>query len=268
MPAADHVRMFLELRSAVGARAAIEYAVQQRILKLLARLGVPVTGRLMTLHLQSPAHPLYARHGSSDLDVFEQIFVDREYKPLDGIRGVRVIVDCGAYVGYSACYLLDAFPDARLIAVEPDESNFALLRRNLAPYGSRVTLLRAAIWSHKARLVVSKGQYRDGREWAIRVRDGQPGERASVDAIDIGTLLDEYSIESVDILKIDIEGAEVMAFASAPWLDRVRHITIELHGKDCEDVFFRSLQGYRYDLAHSGELTICTNILPLRDRSL
>jgi FkbM family methyltransferase len=259
MLGANRVRTFLRLRSAVGARAAIEYAVQQRGLALLTRLGVPVTGRLMTLHLNGRAHPLYARYGSSDLEVFEQIFLQREHRSLESLRGVEIIVDCGAYVGYSGRYLLDAFPDARLIAVEPDESNFALLRCNLAPYESRVTLLRAAIWSHKTRLVVSKG-YRDGREWAIQVREAQPGDRASVDAIDIGALLQEYSIERVDILKIDIEGAEVTAFAHAPWLDRVRHLAIELHSKDCEVAFFRSLQGYRYDLSRPGELTICKNI--------
>ena len=254
--------MFLELRAAVGTRAAMEYAVQQRGLKLLSRLGVPVTRRLMTFHLNGCAHPLYARYASSDVYVFEQIFGEKEYSPLDGLSGVRVIVDCGAYVGYSARYLLDAFPDARLIAVEPDESNFALLRRNLAPYGRRVALRRAAIWSHKTRLVVSQGEYKDGREWAIHVRESQPGEPANVEAIDIDALLDEYAIERVDILKIDIEGAEVMMFAHAPWLAKVRHMTVELHDKECETVFFRSLRGYRYDLSRSGELTICKNIMP------
>ncbi len=66
----------------------------------------------------------------------------------------------------------------------------------------------------------------------------------------------------VDLLKIDIEGAEVELFrdGSTAWLAQVRNIVIELHGGECELAFFRALAPYRYELSRSGELTFCRNI--------
>jgi FkbM family methyltransferase len=251
------------LKSSIGTRAAIEYAVQQRAFRLLEKCGISVKGRLISLHVTGHRFPIRARYGSSDLDVFEQIFVQEEHRPLRDVREARLIVDCGAYVGYSGMYLLDAFPDAHLIAVEPDEGNFALLDRNLGCYGERVSLIHSAIWPSKTRLVVSRGEYRDGREWANQVRESLAGEEPSVDAIDIETLLADYPSRSIDILKIDIEGAEAILFASncESWLDRVRNIAIELHGPECETAFFERMSRYEYELSRSGELTICRNIV-------
>ena len=60
-----------------------------------------------------------------------------------------------------------------------------------------------------------------------------------------------------------LETAEAVVFSRncVGWLNRVRNIAIELHDKECEEIFFRSLRGYRYDLSRSGELTICKNIV-------
>ena len=89
--------------------------------------------------------PLLARAGSTDLRVFGQIFVEREYAPLDDVRDASLIIDCGANVDYSSAYFATRFPAAALVAVEPDPGNFDLLARNLAPYGQQVTLVRSAV---------------------------------------------------------------------------------------------------------------------------
>jgi len=44
------------------------------------------------------------------------------------------------------------------------------------------------------------------------------------------------------------------------WLPRVRNICIELHGQDCQEVFFHALKDFDYELGHSGELTVCRNL--------
>lgn len=252
----------IQLRSSIGTRGAVEYALSQRLLRSLDKLGLPVKGRLTSLHTMASKETLYARYDSSDLDVFEQIYVQEEYRPLKSINNVKLIVDCGGYVGYSGSYLLEMFPDSHLIAIEPDLDNFSLLRKNLSPYKDRATLMRAAVWSHKTHLAVSKGEYRDGREWAIQVREALGGEEASVETTDIGSLLDASGFARIDILKMDVEGAEVAVFSGncTGWLNRVNNLAIELHGKECEAALFRALDGYRYELSRSGELTICKNI--------
>ena len=67
---------------------------------------------------------------------------------------------------------------------------------------------------------------------------------------------------SSDILKIDIESAETVVFSQnyEKWLRKVQNIVIELHGEECEAIFFKAMSPYKYDLYTSGELTVCRNI--------
>lgn len=87
--------------------------------------------------------PLKARPKTTDPFVFWQIFGDREYRCLDDLRNVGLIIDCGATVGYSSAYFLTPLPTSHVIAVEPDIDNFDLLRTNLAPYGDRCHLVNS-----------------------------------------------------------------------------------------------------------------------------
>jgi FkbM family methyltransferase len=227
---------------------------------LRLRLGRP--GRTVRLSTRLAAHPLELRAGSSDFDVFHEVFLNEAYACFDDLDDVGLIVDCGANAGYSAAYLLSRFPSARLVAIEPDGGNFELLRRNLRPYGDRVEALNAAVWSRPAELVLSADEYGDGREWSRQVREAGPGERPDVSAVDLGTVLGESGRERVSILKMDIEGAEAVVFAEnvEPWIDRVDNIAIELHDDSIfgasTPVFHRATaeRGFRY--TRSGELTV------------
>jgi len=120
-----------------------------------------------------------------------------------------------------------------------------------------------AAWSTRSRLVLSRGIFRDGREWATQVSAGTDGE-ASVEGYDIPSLLEMTGAERIDILKVDIEGSELDLFGnhSSSWLRAIDNICIELHGSDCEKVFFEALRDFDYSLQRSGELTMCLNLRP------
>jgi FkbM family methyltransferase len=207
-------------------------------------------------------HRLHYRAGSSDLDVFYQIFVDLEYSPLCGERNVGLVIDCGANVGYSSTFFLSQFPSCRVIAVEPDSGNFGMLQQNLKPYEGRTELVRAGIWSETAPLKISKEQYCDGREWSFQVRPCEPNEEPDFLGVSIESLLNNSGFSRVSVLKIDIEGAEAVVFqGNVDWLDRVDAIAIELHddtvfGK-ASDVFHNAIRGRGFEISRSGELTIC-----------
>jgi 16S rRNA C1402 N4-methylase RsmH len=106
--------------------------------------------------------------------VFRQIFVELEYQPLDDVRDVQLIVDCGANVGYSSAFFLTQFPKAHVIAIEPDPDNFSLLEKNLAPYKGRFRAIQSAIWSKPTRLALSEERMIPGWEWARTVRRRRP----------------------------------------------------------------------------------------------
>ena len=226
-----------------------------------ARSGQPeLMGVTFTLRPRGYPYPLLLRYGTSDLGVFRQIFVEHEYTPIRVSRDIRLIVDCGANVGFASAYFLHRFPKAHVLAVEPDPANFAMLERNLRPFGDRCRLINAGIWSHQTGLVVC--HFGVGKEWSTQVRECLPGETPDVQATDIPTLLTLSKTERIDLLKVDIEGSEVVLFGagSRRWLGIVGNIVSELHGPECENIFFQALADFRYDVSTSGELTICRNI--------
>ena len=90
---------------------------------------------------------------------------------------------------------------------------------------------------------------------------GNEGE-ATVDGWDVLSLLQLADGKYIDLLKIDIERSELEIFggSSSSWLPRVRNICIELHGADCEKVFWDALKDFEYDLGSSGDLTFCRKL--------
>jgi FkbM family methyltransferase len=251
-------------RASVGLSAAMKWAVLHFVVRQLRLLPEPATWRVRPRQV---FYPLLVRlRGSSDMEVFDQIFLCQEYSCLRELNEPSVVLDLGANVGFSAAYFLSVFPKARVLAVEPDERNLAICKANLSPYGDRARLLHGAVWSKPATLRVLEGTFGDGREWATQVVELKEGERpsASVQGWDVGSLIDMSGGSTVDLLKIDIERAELSVFGepAGSWLHKVRNICIELHGKDCKEVFFAALKDFDYELEHSGELTICRNLRP------
>jgi len=252
---------FVEVHGAIGYRGALEYAVGREGGQSFKRLGLLARDGLVALHVRGLLHTLYARYGSSDLAVFSQIFVQREYQCLDDIEDPVLVVDCGANVGYSSAYFLNRFPSARVIAIEPESSNVALCRKNLAPYGSRAEILQAAVWPTRSPLRVVRGRYRDGKEWATQVEECSPAF-ADTRGTTLLDVLERSGRETIDILKVDIEASERVLFSREflLWLRKTRHIVIELHDQQCEEVFHNALEGFIYELGRSGELTVVKHL--------
>jgi FkbM family methyltransferase len=226
------------------------------------QLKMPRLHPTVKLELRDSGSLIYARIGSSDLDAIRLIFEENEYLPLTRVENVSVIVDLGANAGYSSVYFLDRFPEASAIAVEPDPRNLEICRRNLAPYAGRVTLLEGAVWSRRSHLALVPGKYRDRREWSTQVTDSAESGSTRIVAYDMPYLIEMAPRNHIDILKIDIERSELEVFGSVPadWLDSVGNIAIELHDRECEEVFYRALEPYAFSALRSGELTVVSDL--------
>lgn len=258
----SHVQMLADLNGSAGLVAAMRWEG----LRFAVKLG-HTEPDVWSVRPRQVLHPLQVRlRGSSDIAVFHQIFIGQEYACLRKLEEPSLVLDLGANVGFSAAYFLSAFPKARVVVVEPDERNLEMCKVNLAPYGDRVMLLHGAVWSRSTILRLSKGTFGDGLEWATQVAESIEDEETSagVQAWDVGSLIEISGAATVDLLKVDIEGAELTVFGASAgsWLHKVRNICIELHGEDCEEVFFAALQDFDYELEYSDELTICRNLRP------
>jgi FkbM family methyltransferase len=180
-----------------------------------------------TIRLDVPnvAHPLYIRGGTSDLYMFEEVFIDGEYE-IGAQLDPKLIIDVGANVGFASVYFANRYPNARIIAIEPDASNVAVLRKNTAPY-PQVEAIEAAVWYESAMLTL----HDEGNKSGIQVRTDGSGS-GKVRAMTIDEVLAMAGTNRVDILKVDIEGAEKELFErNPPWLGNVGVLMIELHDR-------------------------------------
>ena len=235
----------------LGALAFVRYWWHQKT--KLPRTGV------FDLATRYADHPLRCRAGTSDIDVFKHIYVLREYACFDDLADPGLIVDCGANVGMSTAYFLARFPNAKVIAVEPDPGNYQQLLHNTRPYGHRLHAVQAGVWPKSVGLKFVEDAFGDGRAWAVSVAEAGPGEQADIQAVSLGALLDGSGYERVSLLKIDIEGSEQALFSEGvePWLGRVDNLVIELHGRACERVFYQAIEPYGFEVQASGGVVIC-----------
>jgi FkbM family methyltransferase len=206
-------------------------------------------------------HPLKLRARTSDPWVFQQIMVEDEYLPLKDLQ-LATILDLGANIGLSSAWFLSRIPGAAAFAVEAEADNYAICCENLAAYGSRARVLHGAAWSRRAMLTVCRNRY--DTEHSVQETGTGGGGQMQVEGWDLASLIDLSGFAHVDLLKVDVEGAEADIFRAevSNWLPRVRNLCIELHGQACRDAFFGALAGYDFERARSGELDLCTNLRP------
>ncbi len=198
-------------------------------------------------------HPIELRKQDSDPEVFEQVFIDQQYHGVWRDPDAPAwIFDIGANVGLSALYFHHRFPAAQILALEPSKANFEQLHRNTKDIPA-ITTLEAALWSRNEPVVI-KNPASVG--WAFQVERASQ-ESSAVPGYTIQHLMTSYRIDRIDLLKIDIEGAERFVFeADTGWLAKVRVLAIELHDNltaGCSAALFRALQPYTYQLHTTGE---------------
>jgi FkbM family methyltransferase len=194
-------------------------------------------------------HSFRLRLLSTDVHACEQIFAKKEYL-FEVETHPHVIVDAGAYIGLASIYFANRYPDATIIALEPERNNFDLLRENVEPYRN-VIPLHAALWNEDTEISVFDPGHGD---WGFRTcfKQALAPDRTqlsqAVVAVTIDKLMRDFHLEKIDILKVDIEGAEREVFAdSSTWIHKVDAIIIELHDRfkdGCTNAFDAAVRGF------------------------
>jgi FkbM family methyltransferase len=171
---------------------------------------------------------LWVRLGTTDAVAYENVIVGAEYAAELGVEP-EFIVDCGANVGFAARFFARRYPEARIVAIEADRSNYEMMLRNVGDE-ARITPVHAAVWNIPGELRIAHTG--DGH-WGRRVGEAAGGAGVDrVKAMTIPQIMSAYGLPRIDLLKIDIEGAEAEVFSGdTSWLERVNVIAIELHDR-------------------------------------
>lgn len=177
-------------------------------------------------------YPFLLRPGTNDIQTAINNFVREEYGAFDLPTAPQFIVDAGAYTGDTSAYFLSRYPAVRVLALEPAAVSFALARRNLEPYGPRVELLQIALAGREGTVLLS------GDQTAAQICAAKTRQSTNVQATTVTSVLARAPNARIDLLKMDIEGAEQDVFESGleRWAHRVTTIIVEPHGELIEQL--------------------------------
>jgi FkbM family methyltransferase len=225
-------------------------ALGARGLLLAVRTRIVPRFREAAIRHPSIKHPVHLRIRTSDVPVFKQIIVNREYDFGFPLPENAVIIDAGANIGMASVYFANKFPTARIIALEPDPSNFAMLEKNVRPY-PQIRPINAALWEQSTSMRITH------EEWGTAGRTCEPDESGTIQAITTKELCLSFELDHIDLFKLDIEGAESGIFEnSSEWIGKVDRIVIELHDRciqGCSESFFGATRDFSHQ--HRGEYT-------------
>lgn len=181
--------------------------------------------RCHKIKVRGISFPVYLRRNSSDVKVFREVFLFRSYAIK--IEPPKTLLDGGANIGLASVFFANLYPHALIIAVEPDEENFRALKRNTALYPN-IRPEKTALWPTSTFLRI---QNTNDSGWAFQVAETSPEDSGAFKASSIPQVMEDFGISHIDLLKLDVEGAEYELFHShyEQWLEHVNHIVIEFH---------------------------------------
>lgn len=235
------------------------------------KLGAKVKNKFFskTYILELEGWKFSLRKSSSDIQVFDQIFVRKEYK--DALEYILnklelnskpTIIDAGANIGCSAVYLgtFKGFEKSTLIALEPFPETTHFLKKNLSINFLSYKVFSAALWSKESSISFDRN-YRDGKEWSIRTIENHEGQ---VKSVSIQSLIKKFALKEIDIFKIDIEGSEFEVFLNSNEnvnaLEQIKSIVMEIHDDAGSRIeLYEKLKACRFDIIEMGELTLFIN---------
>lgn len=237
----------------------------------LARLG-PGRGRLLAMHYRGRLEArlgrapkvdrLHFEHFSRRIDLslsapylgaLKGVFLDLEYdcSGLFEQRPLRIL-DLGANIGMGVLTLSCQFPEAEFVCVEPDPRNLGLLGTNLQQNGIQAKIVAAAVASSSG-----KAALRFNHDPTCSRLESLPEqdlhELTSVDLVTVPEVIGRFGWSSVDLVKIDIEGAEDEILSSDnEWLGSVGAIILEIHPVTTPAKILSYIERYGFSIRRHG----------------
>ena len=212
--------------------------------------------KLQLIKINGLSIPFAFRPNSTDVYVMQQIFQNVDYAlPIKNFHP-KLILDCGGNIGCSAIFFTNVYHDAQIYAVEPDKMNFKILKLNTV-FFDNVHPINSALWDKETFIKVVVGI--PGRNSAYMTIETTADDSQAFRTTTVSKILAESGFDEIDLMKIDIEGAEKEVF-SAPdvddWLSKVKVLVIELHDrmkKGCSRAFFTAMSNYDWHFELRGE---------------
>lgn len=183
----------------------------------------PAYGRaILELHDYSKAMRGLIEAGTANPGLLTDAHLDR----------TSIVVDAGAFIGEWAGTIEDRY-HPRIYAFEPSPTSFAQLEQRLGTIPS-VELFNVGLGAADETIELhgSMGPGATTGSGSVPGAGSPIGEPVMVEVRDIARLFDELGLERIDLLKVNIEGAEYDLFdrlIETGWLERIESVSIQFH---------------------------------------
>lgn len=186
----------------------------------------------ISLPTLAPGYRYSIQPRSSDANEVRDVLVEQEHLPT-WLRPPSRILDAGAGTGLTSADYLSRFPDATVVAVEPQSGFDRRIRHACAPWSDRLVVVPDALWSVDGEILELGGRRSFSVGAALTaafVPENRPDdyETKPVHTVSLARLCATYG--PFDFAKIDVEGAErEVLLAAETWAASVDSLTVELH---------------------------------------
>ncbi|WP_299457916.1 FkbM family methyltransferase [uncultured Microscilla sp.] len=179
-----------------------------------------------------------------DRSVIKYVFYHQYHLPPVDLPADAVILDLGANIGLTIRHFKHLYPQSKIFGFEMDKQNFETCKKNCAELPG-VTITNKAVWTNTGTI-----QYADNADTdAYAITENTQAATKEMPSISLSDILATYSLDKVDYMKMDIEGAEknILESDDLSWMQKVQAMNIELH----EDEFVQkaidivSQQGFK-----------------------
>ncbi len=204
-----------------------------------------VCARRLRMNLAGRAVTVWCRDTSSDVEVFQEVFVECAYPVRDALRQSHpTVLDLGANTGLTSSLFAAWAPRARIVAVEPLPHNLSVLLANAAePWHRSWQVVPAAVgaghgqadfhwsgWYSSGTLNADIADARQGNVGRQEHHQAMPPLR--VPTTPVQHVVDTLGLSEIDLVKVDVEGAEESLFSGDPsWLRQTGCIAIDVHDR-------------------------------------
>jgi FkbM family methyltransferase len=206
--------------------------------------------RPSSVRFRNLQYPILVRPETMDADIIISNIVREEYGQFEPSSEPLWMIDAGAYIGDTASFFLSRFPKLRVVALEPSPPSYEAATSNLRPYMERVTLLRKGLWGSNKTLNL-RGT------WAGATIE-EIGEQ--IECVTIPSIIEEFDIPRVNILKMDVEGAETDVFSASDlnWLKKVDLLLVEIHNEEAMTVVSSALKRAGFSMKQFRSVWYCS----------
>lgn len=150
-----------------------------------------------------PLNARFSHRGRCDRPVLAQFFAEFGVINTSGGEPIRTIIDAGANIGVFCAISRRLYPSAQILALEVEGQNYEVLQANAKRLGN-TTAIEAALWKESGSVYLNLGPNPESHS----VGDAASDTSLLVPALSLQDLMTRFRFEKLDLLKMDIEGAE------------------------------------------------------------